>query len=190
MKDNFKTVDIYTTEENVNSHFKKEFIPKEVEPHLTIYIVYNLKTHITDRSRTYNMTFFRLSKSRGRYNRDLTPSEIEKCKKYTLVIDGDKCVSKVLHFLLKFRGEPRKTFTYKFVECNSQLHAHIGSGFDSWILLNILPCDKHIVDIIKNGKGIISMRVFNGYIDNNKKQSSHYLSFTHGMTHLNYSLRK
>ena len=29
LRDNFKIVDIYITEENVNSHFKYEFIPKK-----------------------------------------------------------------------------------------------------------------------------------------------------------------
>ena len=47
------------------------------------------------------------------------------------------------------------------------MYARNGSGFDTWIILNILPCDKHIVDIIKNGKGIISLKIFNGYIAKN-----------------------
>ena len=70
------------------------------------------------------------------------------------------------------------------------MHAHNGSGFDTWIVLNNLPCDKHIVDIIKNGKGIISLKIFNGYIEKNKKQIPQYLIFRCGMTHLNYSLKK
>ena len=32
------------------------------------------------------------------------------------------------------------------------MHAQNGSGFDTWKNLNNLPCDKHIVDIIKNVK--------------------------------------
>ena len=71
------------------------------------------------------------------------------------------------------------------------MHAHNGSGFDTWIILNNLPCDKHIVgDIIKNGKGIISLKVFNGYINKNNKQIPQYLIFRCGMTHLNYSFEK
>ena len=71
------------------------------------------------------------------------------------------------------------------------MHAHNGSGFDTWIILNNLPCDKHIVgDIIKNGKGIISLKLFNGYIEKNRKQIPQYLTFRCGMTHLNYSLQK
>ena len=44
------------------------------------------------------------------------------------------------------------------------MHAHNGSGFDTWIVLNNLDCDKRIVDVIKNGKEIIELKVFNGYI--------------------------
>ena len=67
-----------------------------------------------------------------------------------------------------------------------QLHAHNGIGFDGWIILNILPCDKHIVDIIKNGKGKI---VLNGYIQKGKRQIPRYLIFRCGMTLSNYSLK-
>ena len=70
------------------------------------------------------------------------------------------------------------------------MHAHNGSGFDTWIILNNLPRDKHIVDIIKNGKSIIELKVFNGLIEKNNKQIPQYLHFRCGMTHLNYSLKK
>ena len=71
-----------------------------------------------------------------------------------------------------------------------QLHAHNGSGFDTWIDLNNLFCDKQIVDSFKNGKSIISLKVFIGCIQINKKQNPQYLIFRCGMTHLNYSLKK
>ena len=83
-KENFKVVDDYITEENVNSHFKHDFIPKKIESHLANYIVYDLETHNTDRAIPNNMTFYRLSKLAGRYNRDITPYEFEKCKKKVL----------------------------------------------------------------------------------------------------------
>ena len=73
--------------------------------------------------------------------------------------------------MLRFKGEERK-FKNKIVEYNLQHHAHNGSGFDTWIKLFNLPRDKHIVDIIKNGKDIISLIVFNGYIHNKKTRSS------------------
>ena len=121
----------------------------------------------------------------------MTPYELEKCNKDTIVFDGDDCVEKALDFRLKLRGEERKTINNKIVEYNLQLHANNGSGFYTWIILNNLRCDKHIVgDIIKNGKGIIEMKIFNGYIEKNKKQIPQYLHFRCGMTHLNYSLEK
>ena len=43
---------------------------------------------------------------------------------------------------------------------------------------------------IKNGKGTISLKIFNGYIRKNKKQIPQYLIFRCGVTHLNYSLLK
>ena len=69
------------------------------------------------------------------------------------------------------------------------MHAHIGSGFDTWIILNNLPCDKQIVDIFKNGKVIISLKISNGLIEKNNKQIHQNLIFRCGMTHLNYSLK-
>ena len=116
--------------------------------------------------------------------------EIYKCRKDTIVFDGYNCTSKALDFCLKIKGEERRTANKKIVDYKFQLHAHNGSGFHTWIILNILPCDKHIVDIIKNGKGIISITVFNGYIYSGEKQILQYLIFRRGMTHLNYSLKK
>ena len=99
---------------------------------------------------------------------------------------GDNCIGDSLDFCLKLKGDERKVRN-KIVKYNLQMHAHNGSGFDTWIGLNNLPCDKHTVDSIKNGKGIIELKVFNGLILKNNKQIPHYLLFRCGMTHLNYS---
>ena len=48
LKNNFKIIDNYITEENINSHFKYEFIPKKIDSHVTNFIVYDLETHNTD----------------------------------------------------------------------------------------------------------------------------------------------
>ena len=125
LKNNFKMVDNYITEENVNSHFTYEFTPKKIESHLTNFIVYDLETHNTDRARPYVFCFYRLSKLAGKYNRDLTADELGKCRKDTIAFDGDDCVSKALDFCLKLKGEERKVKN-KIVEYNLQLHAHNG----------------------------------------------------------------
>ena len=190
LKANFKLVDNYITEENVNAYFKYEYIPKKIESHLTNFIVYDLETHNTNIARPYNMTFYRLSKIAGRYNRDPTPEELQKSVNDTIAFSGDNCINDALDYLLKFKGEERKV-NNKIIEYNLQMHAHNGSGFDTWIILNNLRCDKHIVgDIIKNGKGIIEMKIHNGWIYKNNKQIPQYLHFRCGMTHLNYSLKK
>ena len=78
LKDNFKIVDSYITEENINSHFEYIYKPKKIESLLTNFIVYDLETHDTDRVRPYVFCFYRLSKLSSRYNRDLTLHEIQK----------------------------------------------------------------------------------------------------------------
>ena len=77
--------------------------------------------------------------------------------KPTISFVGDKCISNALDYCLKLKGEERK-IKNKIVEYNLQLHVHNGSGFDTWIILNNLDCDKHIVNIIKNGKGISELK--------------------------------
>ena len=132
LKNNFKMVDNYITEENVNSHFKYEFIPKKIESHLTNFIVYDLETHNTDRARPYNMVFYRLSKIAGRYERDPTQEELQKSIDDSIAFAGDNCINNALDFCLKLRGEERK-LKNKIVEYNLQMHAHNGSDFDTWI---------------------------------------------------------
>ena len=189
LKNNFKIIDNYITEENVNSHSKYEFIPKKIDSHLTNFIVYDLETHNIDRARPYVFCFYRSSELAGRYDRDLTPDELEKSRKDTIAFDGDNCFEKTLDFCLKLKREERKVKN-EIVEYNLQLHAHYGSGFDTWIIINNPLCDKHIVDIVKNGKGNIEPKIFNGLIHKNMKQIPQYFHFRCGLTHLNYSLKK
>ena len=167
--DKFKIVDNYTTEENFNSHCKHEFIPKKIESHLTNFIAYDLETHNTDRAKPYIMIFYRLSKIAGRFERDPTQEVSKKSINNTLVFVGDNCVGNAVEFLLKIKGEERKV-KYKIVEYNFQLQAHNESGFNTWIILNNLPCDKRIVDINNNGNGIMLKKKVNGYSE--KKANS------------------
>ena len=120
------------------------------------------------------MTFYRLSKISGRYERDPTKEELENSTIDCISFAGSNCIEKSLDFLLRFKGGERKV-NNKVLEYNLQLHAHNGSSFDTWINLNNLPCDKHIVgDIVKNGKGIVSLKGFNGLIE--KKIKNKFLN--------------
>ena len=189
LKSNFKIVDNYITDENVNSHFIYEYKPKKIESQLINFIVYDFETHNTDRARPYCISFHRLSKLAGRYDCDSTKNEFEKSLQDTIAFAGDKYINNVLDYCLKLKGEEYKKDD-KVVENNLQMHAHNGSGFDTWIVLNNLDCDKRIVNVTKNGKRIIELKVFIGYIEKNKKQIPQYLHFRRGMTYLNYSLKK
>ena len=174
MKDNLKLVDNYIAEENVKSYFEYIYHAKKIQFHVTNFIVNDLETHSTDRARPYVFCFYRLSKLAGRYIRDLTHDEIGKCKKDTIAFDGDNCVEKALDFCSKLKGDERKDSKNKILEFKLQLHAHNGSGFDTWIVLNNLPCDKRIVNNIKKGKGNIELKVFKGY--NEKKIKNKFLN--------------
>ena len=98
LKDNFKIVNNYISEENVKSIFEYKYIPKKIESHLTNFITYDLETHNTDRATPYVFCFYRLSKLSSRYDRNLTPDEILKCRNDTIAFCGDNCVSKALDF--------------------------------------------------------------------------------------------
>ena len=67
--------------------------------------------------------------------------------------------------------------------------AHNGSGFHSYVVLNNLPQWRRIVDFIKNGDGIVSLKTFNGYVHQNKKIPQ-YVHFRCGRIHNNESLKK
>ena len=67
--------------------------------------------------------------------------------------------------------------------------AHNGSGFDSYVVLNNLPQWRSVVKLIKNRAGVISLKIFNGYVDQNKKIPQ-YVRFRCGRVHINKSLKK
>ena len=46
--------------------------------------------------------------------------------------------------------------------------AHNGSGFDSYVVISNLPQWRNVVILIKNGAGIVSLKIFNGYVDQKK----------------------
>ena len=79
----------------------------------------------------------------------------------------------MLHHVLTFKGEPKK-LKNKIVEYILFLIAHNRSGFDSYVVLSNLPQWRNVAKPIKNGAGIISLKTFNGNVDENKKNSSKY----------------
>ena len=63
------------------------------------------------------------------------------------------------------------------------------SGFDSYVVLNNLPQWRSVVKLIKNGAGIVSLKIFNVYVDENKKIPQ-YVHFRCGRVHINKSSKK
>ena len=94
----------------------------------------------------------------------------------------------MLDHFLSFNGETKKVKN-KIVEYNLYLIAHNGSGLDSYVVLKNLPQWRSVVKLIKNGAGIISSKIFNGYVDPVKKIAQ-YVHFRCGRVHINQKLRK
>ena len=85
--------------------------------------------------------------------------------------------------------ENQKNVKNKIVEYNLYLIAHNGSGSDSYVVLNNLPQWRSVVKPVKNGTGIMSLKIFNGYVDE-KKKIPQYVHFRCGRVHINKSLKK
>ena len=67
--------------------------------------------------------------------------------------------------------------------------AYNGSSFGTYVDLNKLPQWRSVVDFIKNGADIVSLKIFNGYVDQNKK-TLQYVNFRCGRVHIFKILKK
>ena len=67
--------------------------------------------------------------------------------------------------------------------------AHNGSGFDSYVVINNLLQWRSDVTPIKNGRVIVSLKIFDGYVDE-KKKIPQYVHFRCGRVHINKNLKK
>ena len=94
----------------------------------------------------------------------------------------------MLDHVLSFKGEPKKVKN-KIVDYNLYFIAHNGIGFDSYVVLNNLPQWRSVVKLIKNGRRIVSLKIFNGYVDPVKKLPQ-YVHFRCGGVHINQILKK
>ena len=188
LKPNFKVVDNVISDKHVKSFVKYEQNPKKVQSQLTNMIVYDIETFHTDRAVPYANCIFRLSKLSGKYNRDITQREYEKCRKDCIFFKGTNSIYEMLDYVLQFKGEAKK-FNNKIVKYNLYLFSHKGSGFDSYVVLNNPPHWRTVVNLIKNGSLIVSLRIFNGYVDSVKKIPQ-YVHFRCGLLHIKDSFKK
>ena len=188
LKPNFRVVDNVISDKHVKSFIKYEYNPKKVKSPLTNIVIYDLETFSKIRAVPYCSCIYKLSKLSGKYNRDISEQQYQKCLNDCVVFKGINCVDEMLDHVLSFKGEPKKVKN-KIVEYNLYLLAHNGSGIDSYVVLNNLPQWRSIVNLIKNGGGIVSLKIFNGYVDPVKKIPQ-YVHFRCGRVHINQSLRK
>ena len=150
--------------------------------------MYDLETFNKIRVVPYCSCMYKLSKISGKYHRDISEQEYQKCLTDCVVFKGTGCIKEMLDHALSFKGEPKKV-NNKIVEYNLYLIAHNGTGFDSYVVLKDLPQWRSVVKLTKNRAGIISLTIFNGYVDQNKKIPQ-YVRFSCGSVHFNKSLKK
>ena len=147
-----------------------------------------LETFNKIRAVPYCSCLYKLSKISGKHHRDMSEKEYQNCLKDCFVFKGTDFINEMLDHVLSFKGEP-KPVKIKIVESNLFLIAHNGSGFDSYVVLKSLTQWRSVVKLIKNGAGIVSLKKFNGYVDQNKKRPQ-YVHFRCGRVHINKSLKK
>ena len=186
LKDNFKVIDNVISDKHVKSYIKYEYKPKKVQSQLTNMIVYDIATFNTIKCVPYANCIYRLSKTSGKYYREISEKEYQKCLNDCIVFKGLDNINKMLDYVLQYKGEPKR-INNKIVKYNLYLLAHKGSGFDSYVVLNNLP-QWRTVKLIKNGSGIVSLKIFNGYVDQNKKNPQ-YVHLSFGLLHIKDSLK-
>ena len=136
----------------------------------------------------YCSCIYKLSKFSGKHHRDISEQEYQKCLNDSVIFKGNDCINEMLDHVLSFEGEP-KNVKNKIVEYNLYLIAHNGSGFDSYVVLNNFPQWRIVVNLIKNAAGNVSLKLYNGFVDQNKKIPQ-YVHFKCGRVHINKSLKK
>ena len=93
----------------------------------------------------------------------------------------------MLDHVLQFKGESKEV-NNEIVEYNLYMLLHNGSGFDRYVVLNNLPQLRTVVEIIRNGSSVVSLKVFNGYEDENKTIPE-FVRFRCGLMHVKDSLK-
>ena len=99
-----------------------KYKPKKVQFQLNNMIIYDLENINTDKCVTNSVSFYKLSKISGKYYRDITDRQFQKCKIDCGVFKGTNCINKMLGHALEFEGE-RKSVRKKFLNfiCTSLL---------------------------------------------------------------------
>ena len=93
-------------------------------------IVYDIETFNTDKAVPYANCIYRLSKISGKYYRDISEKENEKCERDCSVFKGLDNFNEIFDYVLQFKGEAKR-FNNKIVRYNLYLIAHKGPRLGS-----------------------------------------------------------
>ena len=100
-----------------------------------------------------------LSKISGRDDKEITPSQYQKCLEDCIVLKAVTWINEFLDHALGFKEEV-EGLNNETIEQNFYMIDHNGSGFDTYIVLKNLPQWRRVVRMIRNGAGIIALNVF------------------------------
>ena len=71
-------------------------------------IDYDLQTFNIDKTVPHANCIYRLSKKSGKYNRDISEKEYEKCKKDCIVFKATDSINEMLDYVIQFKGQPKR----------------------------------------------------------------------------------
>ena len=109
LKSNFEIVYNVISDKHVKSFIKYEYKPEKIQSSLSNIIVYDLGTFNKDRAVLYCSCKNKKRKFSGKYNRDKTKKGYRKCLNGSVVFKGSDCFSEMLHHVLSFKGEGKKS---------------------------------------------------------------------------------
>ena len=95
-------------DKHVESFIKYEYKLEKIQSPLTNIVVYDLETFNKIRAVPYCSCIYKLSKISGKYHRDTTEEEYQKCLSDCVVFKGTDCFNDMLDHVLSFKGGPEK----------------------------------------------------------------------------------
>ena len=106
LKPNFKVVDNVISDKHVKGFIKHEYNPEKVKSPLTNIVIYDLETFNKIKAVPYCSCIYKLSKISGKYHRDISEQECQKCLNDCVVFKGTGCINEMLDHVLSYKGEP------------------------------------------------------------------------------------
>ena len=127
--------------------------------------VFDLETYNDqDFAEAYAAGFYDVNRLRDRWDTDLAPDEIVTEKENVTVFDGSNgnpVMNMLKHISENYEGDEKTCIDKDGDEIVSSyrllLKAHNSSGFDSWVVLNVLVKEIAELKFIKSAKGLISL---------------------------------